>query len=129
MLTTLPACRHTQPSPRTLHYVGDDLVTTKPADPRAYAAYLQAQLALAQDPPDLPHAAEQLALALHYDRGDAHLWTVRGEVLLRQGDIDGARQASARALALRPDYPPAAALQARLDGAGPARQQVVTHRR
>ena len=40
------ACSHGAPSPRTLHYIGDDLVTTPVVDHRAYGAYVQAQLAL-----------------------------------------------------------------------------------
>jgi Tfp pilus assembly protein PilF len=121
---TLAACPHAGPSPRTLHYVGDDLVATRPADHRAYAAYLQVELALAMDPPDLVRAHEQILLAIDFDRHDAHLWTVRGQIELQRGDIEQARRASERALTLRPGYPPARELAARLGGA----RQVV-HRR
>jgi hypothetical protein len=108
----LAACPHAGPGPRTLHYIGDDLVTTSPADHRAYAAYVQAQLALASEPPDLARALDQIGLAIGYDRGDAHLWTVRGEIELGRGDVDAARRSSAQALALRPGYPPAQRLAA-----------------
>ena len=52
----LAACVHSGPNPRTLHYMGKDLVATPAADYRAYGAYAQAQLALGSDPPDLPRA-------------------------------------------------------------------------
>lgn len=112
----LTACRHAGPDPRTLHYIGDALVATSPPDHRAYAAYVQAELALATDPPDLARALEQISLAIGYDRDDAHLWTVRGDVELRLGDVEAARRSSAQALALRPGYPPAERLAARLSG-------------
>ena len=114
---TLVACRPAGPSPRTLHYVGDDLVATAPADHRAYAAYLQAELALATDPPDLARAHEQILLAIDHDRHDAHLWTVRGQIELQLGDVEQARRASERALSLRPEYPPARELAARVRSA------------
>lgn len=121
-LLGLTACPHAGPNPRTLHYVGDALVTSRPPDHRAYTAYVQAQLALASEPPDLARALEQISLAIDYDRGDAHLWTVRGEIELRRGDLEAARRSSAQALALRPGYPPAERLAARLhNGAQVAR--------
>lgn len=110
----LCACPHAGPNPRTLHYVGKDLVATYPADHRGYAAYVQAQLALALEPPDRRRALEMLTLALEYDRHEAHLWTVRGQVELELGEVDAARRSSARALGLRPDYPPALELAARV---------------
>ena len=113
-LALLPACWHGGANPRSLHYVGAALVTTRPADPRAYAYYLQCQLALAQEPPDLARAREQISLAIDVDPRDAHLWTMRGQVALAQGDAAQARRASDRALGLRPDYPPALALAARV---------------
>lgn len=110
----LGACQHAGPNPRTLHYIGKDLVATRPADHRAYAAYVQAQLALALEPPDLRRALDHMLLALEYDGHDAHLWTVRGQVELQLGELDAARRSSARALGLRPDYPPARELAARV---------------
>ncbi len=107
-------CRHSGPSPRTLHYVGKDLVATDPVDHRAYAAYVQAQLALASEPPDLARAHEQIAEAIDHDPRDAHLWTVLGQIELQRGELDSARRASQRALTLRPDYPPARELAARV---------------
>lgn len=114
VLLLLAACPHAGPNPRTLHYIDKDLVATQVVDHRAYAAYVQAQLALSVEPPDLSRALEQISLAIAYDRDDAHLWTVRGEIELRRGDVDAARRSSAQALALRPGYPPAERLAARL---------------
>ena len=122
------ACGHAGPNPRTLHYVGKDLVATPPADHRAYAAYVQAQLALALEPPDLARAADQISLATEYDPRDAHLWTVRGQVALQRGDVEQARHASQRALNLRPDYPPARELASRL-GAPQSKTPAVVQRR
>lgn len=124
LVLLLAACNHAGPSPRTLHYIGDDLVASPVVDHRAYAAYVQAQLALVSEPPDLARALAQISLAIGYDRDDAHLWTVRGEIELRRGDVDAARRSSAQALSLRPGYPPAERLAASLGG--PGGQIVVT---
>lgn len=118
VLALAGACTHHGASSRTLHYVGDDLVTTPQVDHRAYAAYLQARLSLESAPPDLARALEQIDLALHYDRDDPHLWTTRGEIELRMGDVDAARRSSDRALAHGPDYPPARQLAARVHTPG-----------
>jgi Flp pilus assembly protein TadD len=115
------------PSARTLHYVDKTLVSSSPVDHRAYGAYLQARLALETDPPDLARALQQIDVALHYDRDDPHLWTTRGEIELRLGDVDGARRSSARALSLGPDYPPALKLAAQVQH--PAGPQVAGNRR
>lgn len=124
----LAACVHSGPNPRTLHYIGKDLVATPPADYRAYGAYAQAQLALGSDPPDLQRALEQLRLATDYDGHDAHLWTVRGQVELQLGALTDARRSSARALALRPEYVPAQALAASLQQQPSGAPQVVQRR-
>ena len=108
------ACKPGGPNPRTLHYVGKDLVSSTPADHRAYAAYVQAQLALASEPPDLRRALAQIVEAIDHDPHDAHLWTVRGQIELQLGEPEQARRASERALSLRPDYPPARELAAKL---------------
>lgn len=118
VLALAGACTHSGASSRTLHYVGKDLVSTPQVDHRAYAAYLQARLALETAPPDLPRALEQIDLALRYDRDDPHLWTTRGEIELRMGDVDAARDSSRRALSYNPDYPPARQLAARVQTPG-----------
>ena len=106
------------PSARSLHYVDSALVSSRPVDARAYGAYLQSRVALEADPPDLTRALQQIDVALHHDRGDPHLWTTRGEIELRLGDVDAARRSSARALSLGPEYPPALGLAARLERPG-----------
>jgi len=116
LLLALTACRHAGSNPRTLHYVDRQLVATRSADPRAYAFYVQCQLALSFVPPDLDRAHEQILLAIDHDPHDAHLWTVRGQIELQRGDEAQAHRASERALHLRPDYPPAKDLAARLGG-------------
>ncbi|MCY1009691.1 tetratricopeptide repeat protein [Nannocystis pusilla] len=113
-LALLGACAQTGPSSRTLHYIDKTLVTSPPVDHRAYGAYVQARLALDAEPPDLGRALQQIDLALRYDRDDPHLWTTRGEIELRLGDVDAARRSSARALAFGPEYPPALQLAAQL---------------
>lgn len=121
-LVVAAGCNHGGPNPRTLHYVGKDLVASPPADHRGYAAYLQAELALASEPPDLRHAHEMIVEAIEQDPHDAHLWTVRGQIELQLGEPEQARRASERALSLRPDYPPARELAAKLRPVGEARQ-------
>lgn len=112
------ACAPTGPSARTLHYVDGTLVSTPTVDPRAYAAYLQARLALDAEPPDLPAALESIEQAIRHDRDDPHLWTTLGDIQLRLGQPDAARRSNDRALALAPDYPPARQLAARLAAPG-----------
>lgn len=124
----LVACGHSGPNPRTLHYIGKDLVATPSADYRAYGAYAQAELALGSDPPDLLRALEQLRLATDYDSRDAHLWTVRGQVELQLGELTAARRSSARALSLRPEYVPAQALATSLQQQASGAPQVVQRR-
>ncbi len=114
LVLALTACRHGAADSRTLHYVDKDLVSTRAGDSQAYAYYLQCQLALAQQPPDLARADQQISLALGRDPRDAHLWTVYGQIAVQRGDASEARRASERALALRPEYPPAKALASSL---------------
>lgn len=109
------ACAPAGPSSRSLHYIGDTLVVSEPVDHRAYASYLQARLALESEPADLPRALAAIERAVRYDRDDAHLWAVRGDIELRLGDVAAARRSSARALALSPEYPLARQLAARLE--------------
>lgn len=116
------ACNHGGPNPRTLHYVGKDLVASPPADHHAYAAYIQAQLAMASEPPDLRHAHAMIIEAIDHDAHDAHLWTVRGQIELLLGEPAQARHASERALSLRPDYPLARELAAKLRPVDDVRQ-------
>lgn len=114
------ACAYAGPNTRTLHYVGDDLVSTPPVHWHAYAAYLQSRLALEADPPDLARALQQIEQAIRHDRDDPHLWATRGEIELSMGRLADARRSSQRALALAPSYPPARQLAARLQPSGDA---------
>ncbi|MGB1015320.1 MAG: hypothetical protein ACPG4T_14390, partial [Nannocystaceae bacterium] len=45
---------------------------------------------------------------------DPHLWTTRGELAMLRGELDVAFAASKRALELRPGYPPARELVAKI---------------
>jgi len=82
--------------------VDETLVYSAPPDHRAYAAYLEARVAMGGERPDLDRAWEAMARALYYDRRDPHLWTTRGELAMLRGDLDVAFAASKRALELRP---------------------------
>jgi cytochrome c-type biogenesis protein CcmH/NrfG len=108
---------------RGLHYVTDAageqlLVRTPPPAPAAYEAYLRARLALERDPPQLDAARGHIIDALRWQPDEPQLWTVRGEIEWRAGDFAAAEQALDRALALRPDYPEAKALQAQIRAPG-----------
>lgn len=118
VVAALAGCAPAGPSVRTLHYVGPTLVSSPAVDHRAYAAYMQARLALEAEPPALAQALEAIEQALRYDRDDPHLWTTRGEIELRLGDVAAARRSSERALAHGPGYPPARQLAARLQEPG-----------
>jgi cytochrome c-type biogenesis protein CcmH/NrfG len=99
---------------RRLHYIGDRLVTSEPVPPRAYEAYLRARLALERNPQDLAVAREQIDEALRWDAKEPQLWTTRAEIAWLAGDFATADDAIARALQLRPDYPAATQLQAKI---------------
>ncbi|MCA9658527.1 MAG: tetratricopeptide repeat protein [Myxococcales bacterium] len=118
------ACAQRGPSTRSLHYVDDELVYSRPAHYRSYAAYLRARLALEGQPADLEVAAEQIGKALEIEPKEPHLWTTLAEVELRRGDRQAAREASEMALQIRPNYAPAQQMLAKLeagdDGSTPA---------
>jgi tetratricopeptide (TPR) repeat protein len=50
-------------------------------------------------------ADRQSVAALHADRQSAEVWGLRGDCLVKLGDLDGALAAYHQALALQPDYP------------------------
>lgn len=110
-------CRAPGPSTRSLHYIDDTLVYSAPVHHQAYAAYLRARLALEAEPADLVTADRELRRALHVEPRDPHLWTSLAELELRRGDRDAALAAGKVALTLRPGYPPALQLVAKLEGA------------
>lgn len=99
---------------RHLHYVDDTLVESEAPPPLAYEAYLRARLALERDPPDLMAARAHILDALRWQPKAPQLWTVRAEIEWRDGQLDAAREALDVALALRPGYPEAQRLLARL---------------
>jgi cytochrome c-type biogenesis protein CcmH/NrfG len=101
-------------SNRALHYVDGELVQTEPPTPAAYEAYLRARLALEREPADLEAARGHILEALRWQTSDPQLWTVKAEIEWRAGKLDAAEQALARALELRPGYPEAQRLLARL---------------
>ncbi|MCA9713469.1 MAG: hypothetical protein H6713_00175 [Myxococcales bacterium] len=112
------ACASTsRPDTRGLHYIGDTLVYSQPGDYRAYDAYIRARVAMEGEHPDLERAHRLVLEALYYERRDPHLWTTRGEIELRMGNLERARRSSRIALDLRPGYPPARSLLSRLAAA------------
>lgn len=112
-------CIGTGPGDHALHVVDGKVVHSPPPPSSAYTAYLRARLALDADPPRLDEAQVEIDRALRADPRDPQLWTVRAEIAARMGDGRAATAAIDRAFALRPGYPPAERLQARL-GAGAA---------
>jgi predicted Zn-dependent protease len=104
---------------RGLHYITDEegneqLVKTPPPAPAAYEAYLRARLALDRDPPQLDEARGHILDALRWQPEEPQLWTVRAEIEWKAGDFAAAENAIAKALALRPGYPEAQQLLARM---------------
>ena len=116
LVTLAGACVRTGPADHTLHVVDGEVVHSSPPPSSAYAAYLRARLALEAEPPRLEEAQLEIEQALRADPRDPHLWTTRAEVAARRGDGPAATAAIDRAFALRPGYPPAKRLQARLSG-------------
>ena len=109
-------CATVGPHPRTLHYNDGELVHSRPASSASYEAYLRARLALSVEPPHLDVAQAEIELALRYDGRDPHLWTTQAEIASLAGDEDKAIAAARRALTLRPGYPPAQKMMAKLTG-------------
>jgi len=64
--------------------------------------------------PDLDRAWQAMTRALYFDRRDPHLWTTRGELAMMRGELDVAFASTKRALELRPGYPPARELIAKI---------------
>lgn len=108
------ACQGSAIHYRSLHEVDGQVVYSKPVSPVSYQAYLQGRLAMEADPPDYDRAAEYLERALRLDPRDPHLWTSQAELEHAHGADEQARHALKRALELRPDYPPAIALDREL---------------
>lgn len=109
-------CAAVAPSERSLHEVDGQVVSSSPPPPAAYEAYLRARLALESEPPRLDVAQRSIERAIRYDPRDPHLWTTRAEIEERAGQRDRAAASARRALAIRPGYPPAQEVLARVEG-------------
>jgi Flp pilus assembly protein TadD len=129
LLGGLGACYPMGPGYRSLHQVDGQLVHSPPPPPSAYAAYLRARLAFEQEPPQLSEAQHHIEHALRLDPRDPHLWSTRAEIEERAGHADQALTSARRALAIRPGYPPAARVLARLEGAGSGSTTAATQAR
>jgi predicted Zn-dependent protease len=105
-------------STRGLHYVDGQLVETQPPAPAAYEAYLRARLALERTPPQLDEARGHILDALRWQPGEPQLWTVKAEIEWLAGDFAAAEGDLATALQLRPGYPEAQKLLARVRDGG-----------
>lgn len=104
------------PSYRALHEVDGEVVHSHPPPPAAYESYLRARIALDRDPPQLDEARVYIARALRADPRDPHLWATRAEIEEQSGQTESALASAQHALALRPGYPPAEQVLARLQG-------------
>ncbi len=115
----LAGCATRGPGDASLHVVDGKTVASNAPSTVAYAAYLRCRLALDAEPPRLDEARAHMEAALAADPRDPHLWTVLAEIEAQRGAGTEALVALDRAFALRPDYPPAKRVAARL-GKGPA---------
>ncbi len=116
MVLLLPGCGLTGAGYRSLHEVDGQVVQSPPPPPSAYDAYLRARLAMEQEPPQLDAARYHIGRALAVDPRDPHLWSTRAEIEERAGQREAAVEAARRALVLRPGYPLAEEVLARLQG-------------
>jgi tetratricopeptide (TPR) repeat protein len=104
------------PGQRSLHVVDGELVSSPPPSPSAYEAYLRARLAFEQDPPGFVEARYYIEEAIRFDPRDPHLWATRAEIEERAGETAEAAKSARRALAIRPGYPLAEQVLARVEG-------------
>ena len=103
---------------RTWEEVDGEVVRSRPVYPSGYSAYVRARVAMDRDPPDLEEARIHLERAMRNDPKDPHLWTTLSELEAMAGDQDLALGAAEYALQLRPGYPPAVEMVAKLSAAG-----------
>ncbi len=115
LLVGLGGCYAVGPGYRSLHVVDGEVVHSPPPPPSAYEAYLRARLALEHDPPRLDDARWYIEHALRIDPRDPHLWFTLAEIEERGGQVEEARASARHALAIRPGYPPAEQVLARLE--------------
>ncbi len=119
-LVVIVACAPIGTPYRALHEVDGQLVESSPPAPSAYEAYLRSRMALEQQPPQLESAQYYIELAIRSDPRDPHLWSTRAEIEEKAGKLERAATSARRALTLRPGYPPAERVLARLEGGAPA---------
>jgi hypothetical protein len=119
LLVVLGGCYPVGTGYRSLHVVDGEVVQSPPPPPSAYEAYLRARVALEQEPPQLSEARYFIARALQMDPRDPHLWATQAEIEERAGQVEQAAVSARRALAIRPGYPPAQQVLARLEGGSP----------
>ena len=105
------------PGYRSLHVVEGEKVSSPPPSPSAYEAYLRARLAFEHEPPKLEEARFYIQEAIRFDPRDPHLWATRAQIEERAGEKAEAAAAARRALVIRPGYPLAEEVLARVEGA------------
>ncbi len=116
LLACLGACFPMGAGYRSMHEVDGEVVHSSPPPPSAYESYLRARLALSYEPPQLDVARQHIQRALRIDSRDPHLWATRAEIEERSGQTEQALASARRALSIRPGYPPAERVVARLEG-------------
>lgn len=114
----LPGCSSMGSGYRSLHVVEGQVVSSPPPSPSAYEAYLRARLAFEHEPPRLDEARFYIDEAIRFDARDPHLWATRAEIEERAGLTAEAAASARRALAIRPGYPLAEEVLARVEGRG-----------
>ncbi len=119
----LVGCSPMGPSARSLHVVDGHEVSSPPPPPAAYEAYLRARLAFEHDPPQLEQARAAILVAIRFDPRDPHLWATRAEIEERAGEPDQAAASARRALAIRPGYPLAEQVLARVEASATGSRQ------
>jgi tetratricopeptide (TPR) repeat protein len=117
-ITVLGGCYGSMMGPgyRSLHVVEGEVVSSPPPSPSAYEAYLRARLAFEHEPPMLEDARFYIDEAIRFDPRDPQLWATRAEIEERAGQKAEAAAAARRALAIRPGYPLAEQVLARVEG-------------
>lgn len=103
---------------RSQHVVDGQVVSSPPPPPSVYEVYLRARLAFECEPPALDEARFYIEHALQLDPQDPHLWATRAEIEEHAGDKAQAAASARRALAIRPGYPLAEEVLARVEGGG-----------
>jgi tetratricopeptide (TPR) repeat protein len=125
-LMVLAGCYSVGPQYRALHVVDGEVVSSPAPPPSAYEAYLRARLAFEHQPPQLHAAQFYIEEAIRFDPRDPHLWASRAEIEERAGKPVEAAASARRALAIRPGYPLAHEVLARVESRGAAGASATT---